>query len=315
MKNIRKAAALLLALLLLAVPALATDDTEPAVPLTGAASNAAPVAENLEFETYRGVSVGGSLKAYDADGDELTFELVTEPVKGSVEIAADGYFVYTPMEGKRGRDYFSYRAVDPAGNTSQEATVIIKLIKQSTKTTYADMAGNGAEYAAVVLTEQGLFTGETVGTTSMFNPDAELSRGEFLTMCMLAADCDLLQGVQSTGFQDDDAIGPWLKPYVATALMNGYIRGEAVETGAVFLPDEAITVRDACVLLNAVLGVTDVVSVANYYGEIDAPEAQAVANLTAAGVMLSRDYDLDAPLTRAQAAELLMNAINLLAKR
>lgn len=314
MNMIRKTAALLLALLLLTVPALATEDTESGKS-AGSAAVSVPVAENLEFETYRGVSVGGCLKAYDADGDELTFELVTEPIKGTVEIAADGYFVYTPTEGKRGRDYFSYRAVDPAGNTSQEATVIIRLIRQRTKTTYADMTGSGAEYAAISLTEQGLFTGETVGSSLIFEPDAELSRGEFLTLCMLAADCDLLQGVQSTGFQDDDAIADWLKPYVATALMRGYIRGESVETGAVFLPEDSVSVRDACVMLNAVLGITDVVSVANYYGESEAPEAQAVANLTAAGVMLSRDYDLDAALTRAQAAELLMNAVQLLSRR
>lgn len=308
MRKITRAASFLLALTLLVTPAWAAEDIEPS---GEAVPNSPPVAENQEIETYRGVSIGGQLKAYDADGDALTFSLAVEPMKGSVEISADGHFVYTPAEGKRGRDYFSFRAVDETGNESQEATVIIRLKKQKSKTTYADMDGNGAEYAAVVLTERGVFTGETVGAASMFRPEETLSRGEFLTLCMLAADCELLQGVRSTGFQDDGEIGGWLRPYVATALMRGYIRGEASETGAVFRPEDEITVRDACVILNSVLGVTDVVSVANYFGESDAPEAQAVANLTAAGVMLSQSYDLDAPLTRAQAAELLQNAMEI----
>lgn len=39
-------------------------------------------------------------------------------------------FVYTPSEGKRGRDYFGYKAVDASGNLSQEATVILHIKKR-----------------------------------------------------------------------------------------------------------------------------------------------------------------------------------------
>ena len=68
--------------------------------------------------------------------------------------------------------------------------------------------------------ENGVFTGEYVGTDYVFNPENTVTRGEFLSMCMSAAGCDLLKGVSTTGFADDDAINAWLKPYVATALMN-----------------------------------------------------------------------------------------------
>ncbi|MCD7770439.1 MAG: Ig-like domain-containing protein, partial [Oscillospiraceae bacterium] len=120
--------------------------------------NTAPVAENLELETYRGVSVGGQLTAYDAEGDSLTFEITTQPIKGTVELTADGYFVYTPKEGKRGKDYFGFRVTDSAGNVSREGTVIIQLLRQKSKVTYSDMSGSALEYAAVVLTEAGVFT-------------------------------------------------------------------------------------------------------------------------------------------------------------
>ena len=36
------------------------------------AEGASPVAENLELKTYRGVSVGGRLSAYDPDGDAVS---------------------------------------------------------------------------------------------------------------------------------------------------------------------------------------------------------------------------------------------------
>ena len=306
MKQYRKTVSALLAAVLLATPAFAADD------YTEAAENTAPVAENQTIETYRGVSVGGQLCAYDAEGDEVTFELETEPMKGTVELSADGYFVYTPKENKRGKDYFGFRAVDAEGNASQEGTVIIKLLRQSTKLTYADLEGNGAEYAAVMLTEKGVFTAETIGSVYVFAPQETVSRGEFLSMCMNAADCELIRGVSSTGFSDDAEIGGWLKPYVATALLRGYI-GE--ELGGSFRPDEPIELRDACEILNAVLGVSDVVSAASYIDMPEDPAAQAVANLTACDVMLACWSELDAPISRANAAELLGNAIRLLESR
>ena len=305
MKKLRGALALLLCLTVLAPAALAAED-----------GNSAPVAENQELTTYRGVSVGGRLSAFDADGDEVSFEIVTEPMKGCVDLAPDGSFVYTPDEGRRGRDYFGFRAVDSEGNASQEGTVIIRLQRQKTSLTYADMEGDPNEYATVMLTERGVFTGASLGGDTVFDPDRTVTRGEFLVLCMNAADCEVLAGVQSTGFADDADIPVWQKPYVATALLNGDLRGGSGEDGApVFRPNDAITLRDACVLLNAVLGVTDVVSVGKYFGDTEDPEAQAAANLNAAGVLPAGWTDLDGTVTRAQAAELLENAMELLSRR
>ena len=90
------------------------------------AEGSAPAAENLELRTYRNVSVGGRLKAFDPDGDVVSYSITTDPVK----LEENGCFVYTPRENKRGRDYFGYKAVDSEGNLSQEATVIIRIEKQ-----------------------------------------------------------------------------------------------------------------------------------------------------------------------------------------
>ena len=47
----------------------------------------------------------------------------------TISLNEDGSFVYTPRENKKGRDYFGYKAIDPEGNVSQEATVIIRIQK------------------------------------------------------------------------------------------------------------------------------------------------------------------------------------------
>mgnify|MGYP002452963592 FL=1 len=77
-----------------------------ALMLPALADSSAPVAENFEFETYRGVSFGGRLAAVDPEGDAVSFEITTQPKKGSIELSDDGSFVYSPIDGKRGRDYF-----------------------------------------------------------------------------------------------------------------------------------------------------------------------------------------------------------------
>ncbi len=295
------AALMILALCLTAASALGTVGS----------SAAAPVAENLEISTYRGVSVGGSLSAQSAKGGELTFALATPPAKGVVEIEPDGSFVYTPEEGRRGRDYFGYRVTDEDGVESQEATVIIRIEKQKAGTRYADMAGSAAAFAAVRLAERGVFTGESLGEVSLFRPDDEVSRGEFLAMCMELMDTRLLSGVASTGFADDAVIPMWLKPYIATALMDGTVSGYAVRAGAVFSASESITAAEAAVMLNSLMGLTDVSS-----GGADAPDwaCQAVANVAACGIFAEQGRRMaeQGRLMAEQEAELAQSRISIM---
>ena len=216
----------------------------------------APVAQNLELTTYRNVSVGGRLTAVDPDGDTLSYAVTTEPTKGEVELTDDGRFVYTPDTNRKGRDYFGYKATDSEGNSSQEATVIIRIEKQKTRTTYSDLAGDPSQYAATMLAEEGIFVGQQLGGSYVFEPGREVTRGEFLAMCMELGGEELLSAVAATGFADDADIPVWQKRYVATALMDGVISGTVSDGASVFDPESSITVQEAAVMLNNVLGAT-----------------------------------------------------------
>jgi len=274
-----------------------------------------PIAENLEITTYRDVSVGGMLCAIDPDGDTVTFEITTDPTKGVIELAEDGAFVYTPNDGKKGKDYFGYRATDSEGNVSQEGTVIIKIEKQKTKVTYSDLDGSASGYAATMLAEQGIFIGENLAGEYVFNPDNSVTRAEFLAMCMEIADSELLTGVTSTGFADDVDIPAWAKPYVSTALKCGVISGYAIdETGAVFKPNRYITVSEAAVILDSVVDLTDVTTGA--YETIPTWAAQSAANLAACNIGPSSSmYLYNETLTRADAAQMLVAAMSVLSAR
>lgn len=273
------------------------------------ADDMAPVAENMEIRTYRETAVSGTLSAADPDGGELTYEISTPPIKGEIALEPDGSFVYTPGDGKRGKDYFGYKATDSSGNTSHEATVIISIDKPKSEVTYSDMSGSGAEYAAVRLAEEGIFIGECLGGKYVFSPDEPVTRGEFLAMCMKLADVDLLSGVSRTGFADDEDIDAWMRPYVSTALMCGAISGVSTSEGAVFDPARGITGAEATVMLNNVLGLGDVGYIETD-GEVPTWASQAVMNLEANGIIVSGEAELPM-LTRAEAALMLCRALEM----
>ncbi len=309
--------ALVLALALassLGVIALASDNTME----IKTRPNTAPIAENIDLETFRGVQVTGHFKALDPDGDLLTFEITAVPKKGAVSPAEGTLFTYTPDAGAKGKDSFTYVAVDSNGGVSSSATVTIDIRKQSSKTTYSDMDGSSAHYAALVLSEAGIFTGEQLSGEYFFRPDETVSRSEFLAMCLKLAETEPIAGITRTGFYDDDTIPVWAKPYVSAALMSGIVSGSRNNEGQlVFNSNDAVTFAQAAVILNNTLGITDVLGVAAVDPEtVPAWAASASLNLTACNILPAGLSGIaDNGVTRADAAEMLLASMGVLNSR
>lgn len=297
---------------LMTLPALALFDHDDL------ASDGAPIAENLTLNTYRNVAAGGTFAAVDPDGGAVTYRVTKNPARGEVQQAEEGSarFTYLPYEDKTGKDSFTYVAQDADGNVSQPATVSVKISKQKTKVTYSDLKGSGTECAAVSLAEAGVFVGEQVGETWLFRPDAAVTREEFLAMSMDLVGLEARETAAHTGFADDDAISVWARPYVSAALGAGMIQGSVEGTrGPAFAPERVISQTEAAVMLNRLLRVTDVSAPLE---EAAAPAwaAQSVANLESVGVLpAGGDAALSSALTRAQAAEMLRSAREVLEAR
>lgn len=287
-----------------------------------AEENQAPIARNMDLSTYKNVAITGYFDAVDTEGDLLTFQLTSTPARGAVTLAEDGssQFVYTPYENKTGKDSFTYVAVDPAGNTSPEARVSIQISKADTKVTYADMEGNSAYKASIRLAEEGIFVGQYVNGNYFFDPDRPVTRAEFLTMAMAVSDLEPLNDVILTGFADDGTIPTWAKGSVSAALKAGVIQGSKDENGApIFGAASSISRGEATVMLNHLLNISDVPA------QVFAPQEenvhwarQAAANLAASGVIRPENASsaaLSSALTRADVAELLDGAMDVLAAR
>ena len=102
------------------------------VSLTISGVNDAPVAVGdayaVDEDTALDVSTGSVLENdSDADGDQLTVLLVSDVANGTLVLASDGTFAYTPDAEFSGTDTFTYAAEDGNGG-SDSATVAITVI-------------------------------------------------------------------------------------------------------------------------------------------------------------------------------------------
>ena len=275
-----------------------------------------PTAEDGSLETYKNIAGSGTLSAADPEGKPLTYNLVKEPKRGSVELHEDGTFTYTPDKNKVGKDSFTYTVTDSGGNTSQEAKISIEIRKPTDKATYADMDGDPDAFYAMWLKEAGLFTGATVGGNLCFEPEKTVSRGEFLVMVMKLVDAQADETGLTSGFSDEAATPVWLQPYIVSALGSGMISGVSSEDGVVFRPEAALSRAEAAVMLQNVLQLP-APTAKTVFSQTDADAvpawaADATAALSAAGISLGDTAQADA-ITRREVGKLLYEVSNLIA--
>ena len=266
----------------------------------------APVAEDSAVETYKNIPNEAALKASDPEGQAMTYTVVRQPRRGTVEIGADGSFTYTPKKNKVGVDSFTYTATDPAGNVSREATVTIRILKPSEAAQYTDTADTDCRFEAEWLRNTGLFAGETLGGQQCFQPEKTVTQGQFLAMVTQLLEIPVEDQAEYTGMAEDAPL--WLKPYLAAALRSGLLSGWPGDQQ--FAPEAPVTGAQAAVILQNALDLP----VSMETVELEAAEQPLWAD-TALAAMAENGLALTAEqtLTRAQTAELLYQ-VNTLAQ-
>ncbi|HEY2412186.1 MAG TPA: Ig-like domain-containing protein, partial [Pirellulaceae bacterium] len=113
------------------------------VTIAVAASPNAPTVTAHTYSTNEGAALtisaasGVLAGATDPQSLSMTAAAVTQPAHGTLALAADGSFVYTPAAAFSGSDTFTYTASDSSA-TSQPATVTITVVATTTPTANAD---------------------------------------------------------------------------------------------------------------------------------------------------------------------------------
>lgn len=210
----------------------------------------APVAEDMAVETYKNLELQGNLKVRDPEGQAMTYTVIRQPKRGSVTINADGSFLYTPKKNKVGVDSFVFTAADPAGKVSREATVTVTILKPSDSMQYSDTRDTSCRFTAEWMKNSGIFSGENLAGNPCFNPQQQVTRGEFVTMLVKALEIPAEEGITLTGYEDE--IPGWLKPYLAAAVRSGLTAN--LPNQDVFGADTVITGAEAAVMVSNALG-------------------------------------------------------------
>lgn len=200
--------------------------------------------------TLENIPLYDRLDGRDPEGDSIRYMIVDYPKNGTLRLtdSAKGDFVYTPIDDFVGSDGFVYQIVDSHGNMGEKTIVSLAVERPKIDIEYCDMKNNKASLAAMRLAESGITIGRMMGGKYYFEPSADMSRAEFLALAMTAAGKSTDDIALETSFEDDNAIRDCFRPFVATAVHEGWIVGESN-----FMPERAVTLSEAATMIAEIL--------------------------------------------------------------
>ena len=263
--------------------------------------------EYTDVSTFENVSIYSSLSAVDPENDSVTYRILKYPEKGILTLTdKNGGYSYHPYPGSSGYDSFTAVAIDCYGNISSPAEISISIDKLSKGTVYSDMSGHPNEYAASLLSELGVFSGERLGDSYFFRPDKEVNMGEFISYAMAFSSIPHSDGICTDCFSSgDEKNDGLLTGYYHKAKELGYISPSSD-------PNSKLTFGQAVCIINKICNydVFEVKPVFQYDTPIFTEEAIAINTLLSVNPNVSLPLDPEnCILTRGCCAQLIVEAI------
>jgi VCBS repeat-containing protein len=153
----------------------------------GATNEGGPVVFGETVRVQEDAETIGTLNAFSADGEVLSFELSPDgaPTKGTVTVDPDGRYVYSPFADENGTDFFRFIVRTASGESTGQAIITIAPVQDapvavplSSATnedvvldgqltasdidgevlTYASVEGGAPEFGSVTILETGAYT-------------------------------------------------------------------------------------------------------------------------------------------------------------
>ncbi len=277
--------------------------------------NSAPKTSEQTIRTQKNISAFKFLDASDPENDIMNFEVVKYPSKGALHFTSTslGSVEYIPQRGFVGKDSFIYRVTDEYGNVSDEQKVNINVSKPASDNYFDDMKRHWGHNSAVKMASTGLMGGKEIDGLMCFEPESQMTRGDFLAICLIMAGLeDSIPYTQNTDFADDDAIPSNIRSYAQYALENGIINGYGVENAREFRSTQSLTRAEAAVIVDRILALPESNSLPIFSDSktIPAWAERSAASLYECGILSGNgkgEINLSGLLTKAQGAEIVCN--------
>ncbi len=214
--------------------------------------NYAPIANDINIETNKNMTVYTELDVYDPEDDEIIVEIKSFPSFGTVKVDKDNNrIVYSPQKGFVGSDMFTFWVEDVHGNKSSEGTVNVKVNSLSDTISFGDMTKSDMHYAAVSLSENNIMTYTKKGNEYYFSPNEAVNKIDFTVMLLCASKLNEgISSVNDTEFKDDSYLSDGRKSYLKRALDVEIV---SLEDGN-FYPEKTITYEEAKLMVSKSLG-------------------------------------------------------------
>jgi len=289
--------------------------------------NTAPVALYLEIETTKNTPVQSTLTVIDPDeGDNITFELVTNPGMGTVDLNPEtGDFTYTPNQDVTGVDSFAFKAND--GTEDSNVTNVVVTIKEGGEPSipaerglYIDLWGHWAEEAANNMTNANIFLGEKVGEDYYFYPNRVMNRAEFLVFANSVLGVSGSETDYDLPFEDTkEGAEAWVIKTASGSYRNNVIKGSLEDGKLYFKPYDSLTRIEAITIAyNMIGGVEAAAQELTFADNNQIPEwaREIVGKMLTTGLVNGYDDNTLRPnqtVTRAEAIQLFYNLVEYIA--
>ena len=250
----------------------------------------------------------------------LTYIIVEQPMHGTLvhTEATKAEFTYTPDLDYIGADSFTFKVSDGT-NVSNIATISIQINVPSEEIIpfyYIDMQEHWANYSASHLAARGLIIGEEIGSRFYFYPNRQMTRADFILFLLAITESneDANIEIPDVTFADSSNTPDWLIEAAKLAYAKGIIKGSANGNQLYLNPYNALTRKEAVVMINNILKLTNATDALTYKDASTIPEwaTQAVKNLTAYKIIQGNDSNEFKPnriISKAEAAEMCYKLI------
>ncbi len=212
--------------------------------------NLSPLVFDSTMKTVSGIGCESNLEINEPNGDSFTVNVITYPRDGRIKIEEGGRISYVPNPDFSGKDTLVYTVTDRFGATSERATLTITVEENESRLVFEDMQDSEDHLYAYRVCSQNVMVYRITDGKYYFDPEAAVSKIEFLVMMMNAAGLDTeIAAVADSAVSDDDALSSGLKGYLSAANEQNLIK---LDNGA-FAPFEKITVADAAYMISSAL--------------------------------------------------------------